>query len=208
MEARLKRLLYEIIVLVGIKKFIQQELKSIFIVNFCQKNAPFFGFIFSQPTYYHPNKMKTYLRSLQKSMSVNRRSGKPGLLAVVVLLCAGIALFAGSKNGVRFNFAYKTGYHRATLATAKKSSGIAVDTPVPVPVVSYVNPNVDTLGVVIDPIIPSASGVDTPGYAPYKLVDSGFLAPQGIASDTAGNIYVTDKGNNVIKKVPATAAQL
>jgi len=29
MEARLKRLLYEIIVLVGIKKFIQQELKIV-----------------------------------------------------------------------------------------------------------------------------------------------------------------------------------
>ncbi|MCO5951189.1 putative Ig domain-containing protein, partial [Mucilaginibacter flavidus] len=83
---------------------------------------------------------------------------------------------------------------------------IAVNPPIPVPVLSYTNPNVDTLGVAIDPIVPSATGVDTPGYAPYKLVANGFSAPLGIASDTAGNIYVADKGNNLVKKVPVNGS--
>ncbi len=80
---------------------------------------------------------------------------------------------------------------------------ITVNPHIPVPVLSYANPNVDTLRVTIATIVPSATGVDTPGYAPYKLVANGFLAPLGIASDTSGNIYVADKGNNLVKKVPA-----
>ncbi|MEO6977275.1 MAG: NHL repeat-containing protein, partial [Mucilaginibacter sp.] len=80
---------------------------------------------------------------------------------------------------------------------------ITINPPIPVPVLSYTNPNVDTLGVTIAPIVPSATGVDTPGYAPYKIVANSLLAPLGIASDTSGNIYVADKGNNLVKKVPA-----
>lgn len=80
---------------------------------------------------------------------------------------------------------------------------LSVAASVPVPVVSYNSPVVDTLGVRISPITPSATGVDAPGFAPYVAVANGFLAPLGIASDAAGNIYVADKGNNIIKKVPA-----
>ncbi|WP_299590010.1 cadherin-like beta sandwich domain-containing protein, partial [Mucilaginibacter sp.] len=75
----------------------------------------------------------------------------------------------------------------------------------PVPVISYTNPPVYTAGTTITPLVPTASGVDAPGYAAPGLVANGFLAPLGIAADTLGNVYVADKGNNLVKKINVDA---
>ncbi|SHN34946.1 cadherin-like beta sandwich domain-containing protein, partial [Mucilaginibacter sp. OK098] len=78
---------------------------------------------------------------------------------------------------------------------------VRVNPAIPVPTLSYNSTQIYMAGTVITPLVPTASGVDVPGYTAPGLVTNGFLAPLGIAADTLGNVYVADKGNNLIKKI-------
>lgn len=51
------------------------------------------------------------------------------------------------------------------------------------------------------PIISTFAGNGTAGYVNGAATSALFNGPTGLAIDTAGNLYVVDKGNNVIRKI-------
>jgi len=96
-----------------------------------------------------------------------------------------------------------TGYNVAGSATA--TVNISVKTTVlPPPVISYNGQQKYTVNVPISPVVPASSGVSVLAYnvAPVTVA-SGFNNPQLMAADIAGNIYVADYANNMVKKIPA-----
>lgn len=50
-------------------------------------------------------------------------------------------------------------------------------------------------------VVSTVAGAGFPGYADGSGRDAKFYAPSRIAIDPSGNLYVTDTGNNVIRKV-------
>ncbi|MBB3059049.1 cadherin-like beta sandwich domain-containing protein [Mucilaginibacter gotjawali] len=73
------------------------------------------------------------------------------------------------------------------------------------PAFSYTSPAIYTqhkAGANLAPAI-SAGTVGAPGANYQYTIGSGFINPHGIAADATGNVYVTDAGNNAIKKIPA-----
>jgi len=73
------------------------------------------------------------------------------------------------------------------------------DTP---PTISYSSPQTYTQNIAITPLSPTSSGVALPGYSnsPATL-GTGFNHPTGVAVDAAGNVYVADYNNKLVKKI-------
>jgi sugar lactone lactonase YvrE len=75
------------------------------------------------------------------------------------------------------------------------------------PVISYSTPtNVYTVGTAITALVPTNTGGAVPATTYGQVTTlvatgAGLNNPQAIASDNAGNIYVADYGNNLIRKV-------
>jgi len=93
-------------------------------------------------------------------------------------------------------------YATTTLATFPSGpSGVAID---PSGII-YV-----TVGNALEKVSPSgtvsiiAGSLSVPGSADGTGVAAQFNTPTGIATDTSGNIYVADSGNNAIRKVTPT----
>jgi gliding motility-associated-like protein len=94
-----------------------------------------------------------------------------------------------------------TAYNANGRATAVVN--ITVGTP-PAPTLSYQSPQTYTTGAAIFPLTPLGTGVSPPAYSGVKItVGTGYNDDQAVATDAAGNIYVTDKYNNAVKKIPA-----
>ncbi|SHN37871.1 NHL repeat-containing protein, partial [Mucilaginibacter sp. OK098] len=71
------------------------------------------------------------------------------------------------------------------------------------PTLSYSTPQTYTVGTAVT-LAPTSSGVAGYGYSTSATtLASGFNVPMGIATDAAGNVYVADKGNMLVKKTPA-----
>lgn len=95
------------------------------------------------------------------------------------------------------------------IASSAASVNLSVVLPA-LPAISYTSPTTAyDVDKGITPLTPVASRVDAPGYTTTPtLLLGGLNGPQGVAVDTAGNIYVADtKANTVIKifKSGATA---
>ncbi|ASU36279.1 cadherin-like beta sandwich domain-containing protein [Mucilaginibacter xinganensis] len=73
------------------------------------------------------------------------------------------------------------------------------------PYISYTSPQTYVAGTAITPLAPVISGgvAASPAYSSSTTtLGSGFNIPAGIAVDGAGNIYIGDQNNNVVKKIP------
>jgi gliding motility-associated-like protein len=59
------------------------------------------------------------------------------------------------------------------------------------PVLSYSNAEIFTLDKAITPLSPNGSGVNTAGYNPSPFQIASVVDPNGVATDPAGNVYVS-----------------
>src|ERR1700743_2075793 len=72
------------------------------------------------------------------------------------------------------------------------------------PTISYTSPRTLFAGSTITPVTPTSSGVAAPSYSGTPLLlGTGFNKPYGVAVDAAGNIYVADTYNSLVKEIPA-----
>jgi len=71
------------------------------------------------------------------------------------------------------------------------------------PTLSYSSPETYVIGTAITTLAPASSGVAAAGYRNSSVtIRSGFNRPNSIAVDAAGNVYLTDQANNLIKEIP------
>jgi len=73
------------------------------------------------------------------------------------------------------------------------------------PTISYSGPQVYKPNIAITPLAPTSNGVGPFGNyrAPVNLSAGQLSLPYALVLDATGNIYVTDFGNNQVKKIPA-----
>jgi len=91
-----------------------------------------------------------------------------------------------------YNFA---GTSSATLNITVNSS---------TPTVSYTTPHTYAMNTAITPLAPTSSGIAAISYGnTTTTLGSGFSGPTGVAVDAAGDVYVADRGNKLVKKIPA-----
>lgn len=75
--------------------------------------------------------------------------------------------------------------------------------PVPLPTVSYTGGSQHyTVNAAITPLTPTSTGVVARSYSAPVIKGSGFNNPTGVTVDKAGNIYVADYANSLVKKIP------
>jgi len=108
---------------------------------------------------------------------------------------ATVSTFAGSATA---------GYLNGTAANAlfNNPQGIVADSKGNIYVSDSYNNyirEITTAGVVV-----TIAGNGAAGYTDGPAASAQFYAPQGLAFDAAGNLYVADLGNNVIRKITAT----
>jgi len=73
-----------------------------------------------------------------------------------------------------------------------------------IPAVSYAGPQNYTLNTAITPLAPTSSGIAAVAYNSTTVaLGSGFSGPTGVTLDAAGDVYIADRGNKVVKKIPA-----
>jgi len=74
----------------------------------------------------------------------------------------------------------------------------------PVPTISYSSPQIYTAGVAITPLAPVSSNVSPYNYSTSPIaLGAGFSSPSGVAIDAAGNLYVGDFDNHLVKEIMA-----
>jgi len=94
------------------------------------------------------------------------------------------------------------------VLSADNSSGsvsTTVNIAVDAVIFSYASPQTYTAGAAITPLAPTitAGTVAAAGYSTTPVtVASGFGSPASVAVDIAGNVYVADKGNGLVEKIP------
>ena len=72
------------------------------------------------------------------------------------------------------------------------------------PTISYNSPQLYLQNTVITPLAPTSSGVATPAYSTTPVnINTGLSSPFGVATDAAGNLYVSDLSTKIVKEFPA-----
>ena len=113
--------------------------------------------------------------------------------------------------------AYNTGGSSSTVVNITVIDNIVTVLPAP-PKINYQTPQVYTIKTPITPLPPTNTGgavpattygqvvtiagvADVSGSTNGAVLSSTFKEPFGILKDKAGNIYVADQGNNIIRKI-------
>jgi len=86
-----------------------------------------------------------------------------------------------------------------TSASFSAPSGIAVDAAGNVYVADYGNHLIRKI--TPDGVVVTLAGSGAPGSADGQGTAASFFSPTGVATDAAGNVYVADYGNNLIRKI-------
>ena len=93
-----------------------------------------------------------------------------------------------------------TAYNAAGGNAAK----INITVVAPLPTISYASPQTYTENTAITPLAPTSSNVAAPAYSSTTVtIGSGFSSPSGVAADAAGDVFVADYGNKLVKEIPA-----
>ena len=72
------------------------------------------------------------------------------------------------------------------------------------PTLSYSSPQTYLLNTAITPLVPTSTGVAAPAYSTTAVtVNTGLTSPFGVATDAAGNLYVSDLAAKIVKEFPA-----
>jgi len=70
--------------------------------------------------------------------------------------------------------------------------------------INYTSPQTYVTGVPVTPLTPTSAWVAPAEYSDSPLIfDLGFSEPAGLAIDAAGDLYVADRANHLVKKYPA-----
>src|SRR6185437_10270895 len=154
--------------------------------------------------------MKTTLPKSQNNF-VSSIIGKSFLLIITILFCFSNDLLAGIKPVSKYERVSPGGYHGRNISSPfikgnRNASAVAIKglSLFNGPAVSYAGPQVYVAGTAITPLSPTSSGVDDAGYSTFTTtLGSGFNIPAGVAVDAAGNIYIGDQNNNVVKEILA-----
>jgi len=88
-----------------------------------------------------------------------------------------------------------------SFGSSKAIVNITINPPA-LPSVSYSGPNTYDVGLTITPLAPAGGGVVAQGYSSRTVVASGFNTPWGVTTDAAGNIYIADTNNGLVRKIP------
>ncbi len=158
--------------------------------------------------------MKTDLLS-SPGNSLKSISCKSCLLLIAALSFIGNNVIAGTthahsgkdKTGeITKKAVYSRKVYGKTITAAENPSALKINGSdyFGVPAVSYAGPKVYTAGSAITPLSPTGGGAGAPAYSSTTtILGSGFNIPAGVAVDAAGNVYIGDQNNNVVKKIPA-----
>jgi gliding motility-associated-like protein len=71
------------------------------------------------------------------------------------------------------------------------------------PTISYSSPQTYKTGITITPLAPVTSGVGVKGYGSQIVIGTRLGGEPNIGVDAAGNVYLADYSNNVIREIPA-----
>lgn len=94
-----------------------------------------------------------------------------------------------------------TAYNSAGVST---TATVTLGVNITIPSVSYNNSQVYATGTPITQLAPISKRVGAANYNKPSIVSSGLSNPYAVAVDANGNVYFTDTGNGLIKKIPAS----
>ncbi|HEY4328078.1 MAG TPA: cadherin-like beta sandwich domain-containing protein, partial [Mucilaginibacter sp.] len=172
------------------------------------------------PVFSYPQSPLTVTRGIAISVSPIYTGGAPASYVLNTPLPAGLHLdgITGVISGTASAASAPANYSITAFNIAGSGTtmlNITVKNPVPAPNISYASPKTYTTGMAIAPLIPANMGGIVPattlvgtfaGTGAYGAVNgqamaASFANPVAVTIDVLSNVYVSDAGNNLIRKI-------
>ncbi len=142
--------------------------------------------------------MRSIVYVTQGKMGGPAFGSKIALVLLGCFTCFCITVKAGVKPGGDIKVA-----HRGTANAVSNRKTHKKNTLFTSPTLSYPTPPVYLAGKAITPLVPTSSGIAPISFKPTpNIIGSGFSLPYGLAEDGQGEIFITEPGNNQVKKIP------
>ncbi len=157
--------------------------------------------------------MKTFNLSHPSHFLKKINSLKSHFLLIAAFLCVCNDLTAGINPGYLHKFKIRPAtktivdghkiYGKTIPVSENPSATKNSSAFIGLPAVSYAGPKTYVAGTAITPLSPTGGGAAAPAYSTNTTtLGSGFNIPAGVAVDAAGNIFIGDQNNNVVKEIP------